>query len=49
MRIAPALMLPSGGQSEENFAAMHDHNPLRRGVEPGDVVAALRYLIDAPA
>ena len=47
--IAPALMLRSPGQAAENFAAMHARNPLRRGVEPGDVVAALRYLIDAPA
>ena len=45
--IAPALMLPSAGQSEENYAAMHGHNPLRRGVEPGDVIGALRYLIRA--
>ena len=27
--IAPALMLRSSGQSEENFAAMHANNPLR--------------------
>lgn len=47
--IAPALMLRSPGQSEENFAAMHARNPLGRGVRPDDVVAALRYLIDAPA
>jgi NAD(P)-dependent dehydrogenase (short-subunit alcohol dehydrogenase family) len=47
--IAPALMLRSSGQSEENFRAMHRHNPLGRGVEPEDVVAALRYLIAAPA
>lgn len=45
--IAPALMLPSGEQGGENFEAVHDLNPLRRGVEVGDVVAALRYLIDA--
>lgn len=45
--IAPALMLRSSGQSEENFRAMHANNPLRRGVDPDDVVAALRYLIDA--
>ena len=32
--IAPALMLRSTGQSEENFEAMHADNPLRRGVEP---------------
>jgi NAD(P)-dependent dehydrogenase (short-subunit alcohol dehydrogenase family) len=47
--IAPALMLRSPGQSEENFQAMHADNPLRRGVRPADVVTALRYLIEAPA
>ena len=47
--IAPSLMLRSPGQSDENFAAMHSANPLRRGVGPEDVVAALRYLIDAPS
>ena len=47
--IAPALMLRSSGQSEENFEVMHSANPLRRGVEPDDVIAALRYLIDAQA
>lgn len=45
--IAPALMLRSSGQTEENFTTMHSHNPLRRGVEPSDVVAALRYLVGA--
>jgi len=45
--IAPALVLRSPGQSEENFAAMHSANPLRRGVEPEDIVAGLRYLIAA--
>ena len=45
--IAPSLMLRSPGQSEDNFAEMHQANPLRRGVEPADVVAALRYLIAA--
>ena len=47
--IAPALMLRSAGQSEENFAKMSQANPLGRAVEPGDVVAALRYLIASPA
>ena len=47
--IAPALMLRSEGQEEANFEAMHRFNPLHRGVEPNDVVAALRYLIDATA
>lgn len=43
--IAPALMLPSGEQGEANFEAVHALNPLQRGVEVGDVVGALRYLI----
>jgi NAD(P)-dependent dehydrogenase (short-subunit alcohol dehydrogenase family) len=47
--IAPALMLRSPGQSEENFGAMHRYNPLGRGVEAEDVVAALRYFIGAQA
>jgi len=47
--IAPGLMLRSAGQTEENYEAMHADNPLRRGVEPRDVVSALRYLIDAKA
>jgi NAD(P)-dependent dehydrogenase (short-subunit alcohol dehydrogenase family) len=47
--IAPALMLRSSGQSEENFEAMHANNPLRRGVGAEDVIAALRYLVDATA
>jgi len=47
--IAPALMLPSGEQDEANFASVHDLNPLRRGVEVDDVVAALRFLIDSTA
>ena len=45
--IAPGLMLRSSGQSEENFRAMHANNPLGRGVEPGDVLEALRYLVGA--
>ena len=47
--IAPGLMLRSSGQSEENYLAMHADNPLRHGVEPDDVVAAIRYLVDARA
>lgn len=46
--IAPGLMLRSSGQSEENFQAMHADNPLRRGVEPDDIVSAIRYLVAAP-
>jgi NAD(P)-dependent dehydrogenase (short-subunit alcohol dehydrogenase family) len=42
-------MLRSSGQSEKNFEIMHTNNPLGRGVEPDDVIAALRYLIEATA
>lgn len=45
--IAPALMLQSPGQSESNFAATHAYNPLGRGVEPADVVRAVRFLLDS--
>ena len=45
--IAPALMLRSPGQSEENFRAMHERNPLGRGVTAADVIAAIDYLIAA--
>lgn len=47
--VAPALMLRSSGQSEENYAAMHAKNPLGRGVEPSDVVDAILYLDKARA
>ena len=45
--IAPALMLQSEGQTPENFAKAHAFNPLRRGVAPADVVAAIRFLLDS--
>jgi NAD(P)-dependent dehydrogenase (short-subunit alcohol dehydrogenase family) len=45
--VAPGLMLRSSGQSQENFEAMHADNPLGRGVEPEDVIGAIRYLTGA--
>lgn len=47
--VAPALMLRSPGQTEENFRAMHARNPLGHGVEPEHVVAAIDYLLASPA
>jgi len=47
--IAPALMLPSGAQDAGDYAKVHALNPLERGVEVEDVIAALRFLIDQPA
>lgn len=45
--IAPAVTLVSGPQSAENFDRVHRLNPLARGVEPDDIVAALRFVIGA--
>ncbi len=42
-------MLRSAGQSDVNYRAMHAANPIGRGVEVGDVVAALDYLIASPS
>jgi NAD(P)-dependent dehydrogenase (short-subunit alcohol dehydrogenase family) len=46
--IAPAVTLVSGPQSRENFEEVHRLNALRRGVEVGDIVAALRFLVATP-
>ena len=47
--VAPALMLRSSGQSDEQFRRRcMPPTRLRRGVEPEDVVAAIRYLAGAP-
>lgn len=46
--IAPAVTLVSGPQKRENFEAVHDLNPLRRGVAVDEIVAALRFIIATP-
>lgn len=46
--VAPALMLRSNGQTAENYQAMHEMNPLGRGVTPDDVIMAIDYLAAAP-
>ena len=46
--IAPALMLRSAGQTDENYERVHARNPLKRGVEPDDVNSAIRYLAATP-
>jgi len=43
--IAPALIMKSPGQTEENYRRMHARNPLSRGVTAEDVMAAIDYLI----
>ena len=44
--IAPSVTLVSGAQ--KNFEAVHDLNPLGRGVRVEEIVAALRFLIATP-
>ena len=46
--IAPSVTLVSGPQSRANFDKVHDLNPLGRGVEVAEIVAALRFLIATP-
>lgn len=46
--IAPAVTLVSGPQTRENFAAVHRMTALGRGVEVGDLVAALRFIVASP-
>jgi NAD(P)-dependent dehydrogenase (short-subunit alcohol dehydrogenase family) len=46
--IAPAVTLVSGPQEPGQFERVHALNPLRRGVRPDDIAAALRFLIATP-
>jgi NAD(P)-dependent dehydrogenase (short-subunit alcohol dehydrogenase family) len=46
--IAPSVTMVSGPQSRDNFAKVHGLNPLGRGVDVADIVAALRFLIASP-
>lgn len=47
--IAPGLMLPSGDQTEENFARVHNDTPTGKGATPEDVADAAVFLANAPA
>ena len=46
--IAPSVTLVSGPQSRDNFARVHAMNPLHRGVEVAEIVAALRFIVATP-
>ncbi|WP_340313141.1 SDR family oxidoreductase [Rhizorhabdus argentea] len=46
--IAPSVTLVSGPQSRENFEKVHRMNALGRGVDVGEIVAALRFLVAVP-
>lgn len=47
--IAPGLMLPSGEQTKENFARVHDQTLTGTGATPEDVAEAVIYLANACA
>lgn len=46
--IAPSVTMVSGPQSRDNFAKVHSLNALGRGVEVGEIVAALRFIVGTP-
>jgi NAD(P)-dependent dehydrogenase (short-subunit alcohol dehydrogenase family) len=47
--IAPSVTMVSGPQSRVNFDRVHGLNALGRGVDVGEIVAALRFLIATPS
>lgn len=47
--IGPGPTLQGGRQSPEHFARQRANTVLKRGANPGDISAALGYLLDAPA
>ncbi|MDB5682270.1 MAG: hypothetical protein JWO16_2075 [Sphingomonas bacterium] len=47
--VSPGLTLPSGDQSEAEFAAVAGENLLRRPVPIGEIARAVEYLLTAPA
>jgi NAD(P)-dependent dehydrogenase (short-subunit alcohol dehydrogenase family) len=47
--LAPGLTLPSPYQSEEDFKALHDRNPLRKGPTVEDHIRAIRFMIATPS
>lgn len=47
--IGPGPVLPSTHQTEEQFRKQWESTPLKRGAEPGEIAAAIGFLLDAPA
>ncbi|WP_418318403.1 SDR family oxidoreductase [Piscinibacter sakaiensis] len=47
--VAPGLSLPSGPMSEEEFAGMAGHSPLRRLSSPHDIARTVLFLLESPA
>ena len=46
--IAPSITLVSGPQSRDNFEKVRNCNPLGRGVDVAEIVAALRFIVATP-
>jgi NAD(P)-dependent dehydrogenase (short-subunit alcohol dehydrogenase family) len=47
--VALGLTLPPETMSDARFRELQERQPLGRGAQPNDVVAAIEFLIDAPA
>jgi NAD(P)-dependent dehydrogenase (short-subunit alcohol dehydrogenase family) len=47
--IGPGPTLPSPRQSPDQFARQCELMPLRRGTSPGEIAAAMRFILAAPA
>jgi NAD(P)-dependent dehydrogenase (short-subunit alcohol dehydrogenase family) len=47
--IGPGPTLPSPRQTQEQFARQCELMPLRRGTGPGEISAAMRFILSAPA
>jgi NAD(P)-dependent dehydrogenase (short-subunit alcohol dehydrogenase family) len=47
--VGPGPTIRNARQSEEDFARQREATILKRGAEPADICAAIRYLLDAPA
>jgi NAD(P)-dependent dehydrogenase (short-subunit alcohol dehydrogenase family) len=47
--IGPGPTLPSPRQTPEEFARQRELMPLRRGTSPGEIAAAMRFILSAPA
>jgi NAD(P)-dependent dehydrogenase (short-subunit alcohol dehydrogenase family) len=47
--IGPGPVLPSTRQSEQDFARQQAATPLRRGPEPAEICAAVRFILETPS
>ncbi|MDB5733397.1 MAG: Short-chain dehydrogenase [Alphaproteobacteria bacterium] len=47
--VGPGPTIRNARQSEDDFSRQREATILKRGAEPADICAAIRYLLDAPA